>query len=57
MSNAERGRDLRDLQGERLALLVRYDGHLPPQIYARIREIEIAIAWAKYVCKDRPIKH
>jgi hypothetical protein len=38
-----------DLQGERLALLVRYDGGaLSPAIYARIRQIEIELAWLEH---------
>jgi hypothetical protein len=41
-------RDLRDLRGERLTLLARYDHHLPPPIWARIREIEIELAWAQH---------
>ena len=35
----------RQLLRERYLLLARYDYHLPPAIYQRIKQIEIAIAW------------
>jgi hypothetical protein len=35
----------RRLLRERYLLLARYDHHLPPAIYQRVKEIETAIAW------------
>jgi hypothetical protein len=43
------GQTLRDLEAERQWLLGRYDHYaLPPAIYARIRQIETELAWAKH---------